>query len=129
MKPISKLIQMFLLYLFLQPSNSIRNITLSGNATLGYYFIDAYIGTPPQKQSLILDTGSNLTIVPCKGCEKCREHIDPIFDPKKSSSFKKLVYGKEYTGWKCSFFSHNGEGGFTQGYTEGSMYRGKRDYF
>ena len=114
----------FLLFLLFIRINSLRNITLSGNATLGYYYIDAYIGTPPQKQALILDTGSNLTIIPCKGCKKCREHINPMYDSSKSSTFQRLRYGNDYIGWKCSFFSQDKECGFMQGYTEGSMYRG-----
>ena len=61
--------------------NSIRNMTVFGNATLGYYYLEAYVGTPEQKQALILDTGSNLTIFPCQGCEKCRDHINKNFDP------------------------------------------------
>lgn len=115
-----------LLCLLFQHSKSIRNITLSGNSTIGYYFIDAYIGTPPQKQSLILDTGSNLTILPCKGCKECRSHINPMFDGSKSSTFKKLKTGDIFVGWKCPFFSTAGECGFSQGYTEGSMYKGTK---
>ena len=117
-------ISIFLICFFIRTSMLIRNITLSGNATLGYYYIDAYIGTPPQKQALILDTGSNLTILPCKGCKECRNHINPMFDGSKSSTFKKLKTGDHFVGWKCPFFSTAGECGFTQGYTEGSMYKG-----
>jgi hypothetical protein len=114
-----------ILIILFSARNAYRNITISGNATLGYYYVDAYIGTPPQPQSLILDTGSNLTILPCKGCEKCNDHIHEIYDPDKSSTSKKLDIGQKYVGWKCPFFSKGGVCGFTQGYTEGSMYKGK----
>lgn len=120
----SKSFTLLLFFLFVSPNLSMRNITISGNATLGYYYVDAYIGTPPQKQALILDTGSNLTIFPCKGCTECRDHINHLFDPKKSKTFEKLKTAKKYIDWKCPFFSQSGSCGFTQGYTEGSMYKG-----
>ena len=56
---------------------------LQGNATsILYYFIDIYIGYPPQKQTLIVDTGSSNTGVPCKNfCENCGKHINSYYDP------------------------------------------------
>ena len=36
-----------------------------GNASLGYYYINLYIGSPPQKQSVIIDTGSGQLALPC----------------------------------------------------------------
>ena len=40
------------------------------------HFVAAYIGTPPQRQSLIIDTGSAMTILPCKACANCGKHAD-----------------------------------------------------
>jgi len=40
---------------------------LSGSFDLGYYYVDLFIGTPSQKQTVIVDTGSSLTAVPCSG--------------------------------------------------------------
>ena len=48
-----------------------------------------------------------------------------MYDSSKSSTFQKLKIGEKFLGWKCPFFSKNDECGFTQGYTEGSMYKGK----
>lgn len=105
---------------------TIRNMTVFGNATLGYYYLEAYVGTPEQKQALILDTGSNLTIFPCKGCDKCRDHINLNFDPMSSSTFQKVGENTDFLGWKCQFFNQSkGECAFHQGYTEGSAYIGK----
>ena len=36
-----------------------------GNSTLGYYYIEAYVGSHEDKKALIIDTGSHMTILPC----------------------------------------------------------------
>lgn len=48
-----------------------------------------WVGTPPQRKTVIVDTGSHYTAFPCTGCTKCGEehHTDKYFDPEKSSSF------------------------------------------
>lgn len=113
------------LMLVLSGTHAMRNMPIFGNATMGYYFVEAYVGTPEQKQSLILDTGSNLTIFPCTGCKKCRNHINANFDPRKSSTFKKVKKPTDFLNWKCQFFNQSKEEcTFHQGYTEGSAYIG-----
>ena len=52
---------------------------------MGSFFTYIYVGSPPQRVSVIIDTGSHHTAFPCVGC-KCGKHLDPPFDPKKSSS-------------------------------------------
>ena len=42
-------------------------LQMYGSSSLGYYYINVYIGSPPQLQTLILDTGSWLTAFPCNG--------------------------------------------------------------
>ncbi|XP_058080308.1 aspartic proteinase 36-like [Magnolia sinica] len=56
--------------------------------TNGYYTTRLYIGTPPQKFALIVDTGSTVTYVPCSTCEQCGKHQDPRFDFEKSSTYQ-----------------------------------------
>jgi len=56
-----------------------------------YYAAVLQIGTPvPQRQSVIIDTGSAITFVACTGCpaSKCNKHDDPNFVPAKSETFK-----------------------------------------
>ena len=65
-------------------------VKLSGNYSLGYYFVYGHFGTPGQIQTLILDTGSSLTLTVCKGCENCGKHSYPPFDPMASSTFVEL---------------------------------------
>ncbi|KAI8534932.1 hypothetical protein RHMOL_Rhmol10G0135000 [Rhododendron molle] len=54
----------------------------------GYYTTRLWIGTPPQKFALIVDTGSTVTYVPCSTCEQCGRHQDPKFQPELSSSYQ-----------------------------------------
>lgn len=56
----------------------------------GEFLMDLSIGTPPASYSAILDTGSDLIWTQCKPCKQCFTSPNPIFDPKKSSSFAKL---------------------------------------
>ncbi|XP_057451924.1 aspartyl protease family protein 2-like [Lotus japonicus] len=53
----------------------------------GEYYMRIGIGTPPRYVSLSLDTGSDVTWLQCKPCKNCYNQTDPIFDPKKSTSF------------------------------------------
>ena len=53
---------------------------------LGYYMAFVHAGTPPQLFSVILDTGSDMLVIPCKGCEKCGDHS--YFDRTLSTTVK-----------------------------------------
>ncbi|KFK40005.1 hypothetical protein AALP_AA3G317700 [Arabis alpina] len=54
----------------------------------GEFFMSITIGTPPMKVLAIADTGSDLTWVQCKPCQQCYKENGPIFDKKKSSTYK-----------------------------------------
>ncbi|KAK9067021.1 hypothetical protein SSX86_014345 [Deinandra increscens subsp. villosa] len=56
----------------------------------GYYTTRLWIGSPPQRFALIVDTGSTVTYVPCSTCEQCGKHQDPKFDPELSSTYKSV---------------------------------------
>ncbi|KAI4308117.1 hypothetical protein L6164_031223 [Bauhinia variegata] len=57
----------------------------------GEYFMDVFVGTPPKRFSLILDTGSDLNWIQCVPCHACFEQNGPYYDPKDSSSFKNIT--------------------------------------
>ena len=62
--------------------------TLVGNTEpLGYFYAQIHIGTPGQLFTVIVDTGSSLTAVPCAGCTRCGTHTNPYFDPAASSTY------------------------------------------
>ena len=64
----------------------------------GTHYVHLWVGSPvPQRQSVIVDTGSHFTGFPVKGCQSCGEshHTDPHFDPSKSSTFQPLKCPQE----------------------------------
>lgn len=52
----------------------------------GTHFAYVYAGTPPQRVSVIVDTGSHFTAFPCSECSNCGSHTDPYWDWTKSST-------------------------------------------
>ena len=57
------------------------------HAKSGTHHAYLYIGTPPQRQTLIVDTGSRLTAFPCKPhCPDCGNHASSQFEASSSSS-------------------------------------------
>eukprot|EP00534_Pseudo-nitzschia_fraudulenta_P002987 CAMPEP_0201121710 /NCGR_PEP_ID=MMETSP0850-20130426/5537_1 /ASSEMBLY_ACC=CAM_ASM_000622 /TAXON_ID=183588 /ORGANISM="Pseudo-nitzschia fraudulenta, Strain WWA7" /LENGTH=746 /DNA_ID=CAMNT_0047388251 /DNA_START=171 /DNA_END=2411 /DNA_ORIENTATION=+ len=56
----------------------------------GTHYIDLWCGSPPQRQTVIVDTGSGITAFPCSGCRDCgspKFHIDNLFKEGDSSTF------------------------------------------
>lgn len=48
------------------PHKSNHTIVLRGDTVLGYYYATLFFGYPPQKETVIVDTGSSITAIPCK---------------------------------------------------------------
>ncbi|KAL4127948.1 hypothetical protein PRIC2_006944 [Phytophthora ramorum] len=57
---------------------------------LGTHYAEIYLGIPAQRASVIVDTGSHLTALPCSTCDGCGTHTDPLFDVSKSTTAKYL---------------------------------------
>ncbi|KAL2490086.1 Eukaryotic aspartyl protease family protein [Forsythia ovata] len=56
----------------------------------GEYLMKISLGTPSFEILAIADTGSDLLWTQCKPCTDCYKQIAPLFDPKKSSSYRDL---------------------------------------
>ena len=60
----------------------------------GTHYVDLWCGSPtPQRQTVIVDTGSAVTAFPCSGCrDHCGKdyHIDLVYEESQSKSFEKL---------------------------------------
>ncbi len=54
---------------------------------LAYFYANVFVGTPPQKATVIADTGSTRLAFPCVSCgANCGTHMDPHVDPLQSST-------------------------------------------
>ena len=78
------------------------------------------MGTPPQAFSLIVDTGSSVTAIPCAGCRQCGQHTNPRFEPDSSFTFQHAPCGGPLYCTSCS----RGACGYRVSYQEGSSYSG-----
>ena len=93
----------------------------------GTHYATVWVGTPPQRKSVIIDTGSHFTAFPCKGCVNCGEehHTDKYFDQDASSTFRALTRKASRDGPKeCqgSVECIRGQCILSQTYTEGSSW-------
>eukprot|EP00922_Rhytidocystis_sp_ex-Travisia-forbesii_P034723 GHVS01051563.1.p1 GENE.GHVS01051563.1~~GHVS01051563.1.p1 ORF type:complete len:641 (-),score=99.04 GHVS01051563.1:1256-3109(-) len=92
---------------------------------LAYFFVDILVGSPPQRQSVIIDTGSSLLGFPCQGCTKCGEHIDLKFDLHASSTGKWLPCSSGKCADSCVLSGEDrNKCRYSQHYAEGSSING-----
>ena len=90
---------------------------LSGDLiNLGYYSAELQVGTPPQRFSVIVDTGSSVTAIPCSGCVRCGKHSNPRFEPSRSSTFRSVPCSEAEYCRSC----RQQECGYRVSYQEGS---------
>lgn len=91
----------------------------------GTHYVDLWIGTPnPQRQTVIVDTGSQITAFPCVECKDCGEnfHTDSYFDFKKSESFDKVACDECKLG-HCYTKNKDDECAMGLSYQEGSSWK------
>ncbi|CAL1391275.1 unnamed protein product [Linum trigynum] len=70
------------------PGPGFSSSVISGLAQgSGEYFTRLGVGTPPRYVYMVLDTGSDIVWLQCAPCKKCYSQADPVFDPRKSSSY------------------------------------------
>lgn len=100
------------------------NVTLPIHAEKGSHHAEIYIGSPPQRQTVILDTGSRIVAFPCKPCKRCGQHVNPYFDTSRSTTHRVSKCGSclmqgistcSLYGNRCTMEQH---------YTEGSGWSG-----
>jgi len=85
----------------------------------GSHYVTAWVGSPPQRVTLLVDTGSYTTAFPCKGCVGCgNEHTDTFYEPDKSTSFKSVSCDQ------CGGTCEEDKCTQTVGYLEGSEWKG-----
>ncbi|SCP05525.1 plasmepsin V, putative [Plasmodium ovale] len=87
-----------------------------------YYFLDIDIGTPEQRISLILDTGSSSLSFPCAGCKDCGIHMENPFNLNNSRTSSILYCNKDECPFKLKCVK--GKCAYLQSYCEGSQISG-----
>lgn len=98
-------------------------VTIPLHATTGTHHAFMYIGSPPQRQTLIVDTGSRLLAFPCHPCHGCGRHASKFYSHDISTTAVIPKCGSCYLNVSmCSDFSNHCV--VTQKYTEGSSWTG-----
>ena len=72
-------------------SQGFEHAKLFGNTeSLGYYYLDVWVGSPPVRQTVIISTGSSMTAFPCSDCTDCGTHLDKYFNITNSTTSRKI---------------------------------------
>eukprot|EP00922_Rhytidocystis_sp_ex-Travisia-forbesii_P039586 GHVS01058866.1.p1 GENE.GHVS01058866.1~~GHVS01058866.1.p1 ORF type:complete len:713 (-),score=93.91 GHVS01058866.1:979-3075(-) len=103
-------------------ASSLTSLVFGSIHSTAYYFVDVAIGSPvPQRQSLILDTGSSVMGFPCSHCSSCSAvHLDPPLNLTNSRTDRPLQCSSTCT--YCD--SDRQRCGYSVTYLEGSSLRG-----
>jgi hypothetical protein len=91
---------------------------------LAYYYADIFVGSKRQRFTVIADTGSSLTEVPCFDCANCGSHMNPRYKPAESTHAIAQMCPNCPGGRPCSSGSHPGQCTYSQAYAEGSQISG-----
>lgn len=76
----------------------------------GNYIVSLGFGTPAVKQSVVFDTGSDVTWIQCQPCvSACYTQQEQLFDPIKSSTYVNISCSSPY----CSALDQSGCSGST----------------
>lgn len=117
----------------LQAERQSNNETVVGGLYQGFgtHYVDLWVGSPnPQRQTVIVDTGSGVTAFPCSECgaTQCGQgyHIDDWFRESESTTYEKIPCGSCQAGGHCSHPSHGADGSgecrLKMRYAEGSSW-------
>ena len=68
-----------------------KNIEVPEVTGYGTHYAYIWVGTPPQRQSVIVDTGSFHTAFPCEPCSNCGDYNSYVGSSKKACSLSIIV--------------------------------------
>jgi len=98
-----------------------ESVRLYGNINkYAYWFVDLLVGTPPQRTSAIIDTGSTVCAFSCDICAECGVHIDSAFSVSNSSSASWTSCSADCPAGLC----RDGRCAYSISYLEGSSISG-----
>ena len=90
----------------------------------GTHYVDLWMGSPnPQRQTVIVDTGSGVTAFPCEECSGCGDsyHTDGYFAHSQSTTFRELTCDECFRGY-CASMSGSKKCRISMSYAEGSSW-------
>jgi len=90
----------------------------------GTHYVDLWVGSPtPQRQTVIVDTGSGVTAFPCEECTGCGDtyHTDGYFAHSRSVTFRELTCDECFRGY-CASMSGGKKCRISMSYAEGSSW-------
>lgn len=92
----------------------------------GTHYIDLWVGSPtPQRQTVIVDTGSGVTAFPCEECSGCGDdyHTDTYYRESQSTTFRPLTCNECARGY-CANMDRGADKKcrITMSYAEGSSW-------
>jgi len=90
----------------------------------GTHYVDLWVGSPtPQRQTVIVDTGSGVTAFPCEECKGCGDayHTDNYFKESQSTTFRPLECNECFRGY-CATVGKSKKCRISMSYAEGSSW-------
>ncbi|KAL3810350.1 hypothetical protein ACHAXA_003079 [Cyclostephanos tholiformis] len=90
----------------------------------GTHYVDLWVGSPtPQRQTVIVDTGSGVTAFPCEECDGCGDdyHTDNYYRHSESLTFRP-VGCNECTRGYCASVANSQKCRISMSYAEGSSW-------
>ncbi|KAL4456197.1 hypothetical protein ABPG74_014158 [Tetrahymena malaccensis] len=85
----------------------IHTVQLEGSTGETVYWVNLYIGSPPQKQTAIIDTGSSLLAFPCSQCESnCGVHLNQQYNLTQSLTALKMGCDTNFDNYRCQSCSN-----------------------
>ncbi|KAL3674593.1 hypothetical protein V7S43_000538 [Phytophthora oleae] len=115
----------------IHPERYVRRLNIEEDAPelvplhlgLGTHYTWVYAGTPPQRASVIADTGSGLMAFPCSGCDGCGSHTDQPFQADNSSTLIHVTCAQR-SFFQCRECREQSDTcGISQSYMEGSSWK------
>ncbi|CAM0957346.1 unnamed protein product [Alopecurus aequalis] len=90
----------------------------------GEYFASIGVGTPSTSALLVIDTGSDLIWLQCKPCRHCYNQMNPLYDPKRSSTYSQIPCSSPQCHKLQGCDNSTGACGYTMVYGDGSASSG-----
>ncbi len=81
----------FIIFTMANTAPNFYRLQLFGNKSIAYYYVKLNIGKPLQPQSILVDTGSYFTVIPCASCKTCKsQRLEQLFNTQRSFTITQM---------------------------------------